>query len=358
MITDYSKIMDLLHDLKPVEYGKNRNFIDGDVSRLSPYISRGVISTKLVLEYLLKKGFNAKKIEKFIQELAWRDYWQLIWQEKNIDQDVKNNQIDVLHYGISESILKAETTINAVDNAILELYDTGYMHNHLRMYLASIATNISKCHWKTPAKWMYFNLLDGDWASNALSWQWVCGANSNKKYIANQENINKYTYSKQRNSFLDCSYDQISKISIPQSLTKIVDYSPTTSFPKSDEIRIEDNKPVCIYNYYNLDPSWRTELDAHRILLIEPSIFEKYPVSQKCINFMLELSKNISSIKVFVGEFDQLTLGNSEVYFKEHPLNSNYKGIEDSRDWMSSVKGYYPSFFRFWKRVKKEKSYL
>ena len=87
MVTDYKQILNKLDQLKPVQYAKNRNFIDGSVSMLSPYISRGVLSTKQVLEHLQKKGFEAKKIEKFIQELAWRDYWQLIWKEKDINVD-------------------------------------------------------------------------------------------------------------------------------------------------------------------------------------------------------------------------------------------------------------------------------
>ena len=195
MITDYQQILKSLDDIRPVEYARNRNFIDGSVSRLSPYISRGVLSTKQVLGHLLDRGFEAQKIEKFIQELAWRDYWQLIWQEKDIDVDLKHQQTGVLQEGISKNIVEAHTGIDALDAAIHQLYQTGYMHNHLRMYLAAVATNNAKSHWKIPAKWMYYHLLDGDWASNALSWQWVCGANSNKKYIANQENINRYTYS-------------------------------------------------------------------------------------------------------------------------------------------------------------------
>lgn len=99
------------------------------------------------------------------------------------------------------------------------------------------------------------------------------------------------------------------------------------------------------------------DLDATRILLIEPSIFNKYPIGKKAMNFMLDLSKNIPFIKIFVGEFDELGIGDSEIYFKEHPLNYNYKGIKDSRDWMGSVNGYYPSFFKFWNKLKKEKSF-
>ena len=71
------------------------------------------------------------------------------------------------------------------------------------MYIASIVCNIAKSHWKLPSKWFYYYLLDGDLASNNLSWQWVCGANSSKKYYANQENINKFCFTKQKNTFLD-----------------------------------------------------------------------------------------------------------------------------------------------------------
>jgi deoxyribodipyrimidine photo-lyase len=225
------------------------------------------------------------------------------------------------------------------------------------MYVASLSTNIAKSHWKQPAKWMYYHLLDGDWASNALSWQWVSGANSNKKYIANQDNINKYTYSNQKNTFLDCSYDEIMNLEQPSNFKLISKEILKTEFPDFEKFSLDNSKPICIYNYYNLDPLWRTDINATRILLIEPSIFNKYPIGKKAMNFMLALSKNIPSIKVFVGEFDELEIGDQEVYFKEHPLNYNYKGSKDSRDWMSSVKGYYPSFFKFWNKLKKEKSF-
>jgi deoxyribodipyrimidine photo-lyase len=130
-----------------------------------------------------------------------------------------------------------------------------------------------------------------------------------------------------------------------------------TELPDFQKISIDNSKPICIYNYYNLDPLWRADLDATRILLIEPSIFNKYPIGKKAMNFMLDLSKNIPFIKVFVGEFEELVIGDSEIYFKEHPLNYNYKGTKDSRDWISRVNGYYPSFFRFWNKLKKEKSF-
>jgi deoxyribodipyrimidine photo-lyase len=64
--------------IDPILYGKTRNFIDGAVTYLSPYVSRGVISTKFVLENILNRGYHPNGIEKFVQELAWRDYWQQV----------------------------------------------------------------------------------------------------------------------------------------------------------------------------------------------------------------------------------------------------------------------------------------
>ena len=226
----------------------------------------------------------------------------------------------------------------------------------MRMYLASIACNIAKSHWKHPAEWMYYHLLDGDWASNALSWQWVAGTNSNKKYFANQDNINTFFYGSQKGSFLDVPYEAFENIPCPENLRASIVVDFKTPLPASDEVSLLPERPVLLYNYYNLDPFWRKDEAANRILLLEPSVFEKHPVSEKCIDFVIKLSKNIPGIQVFVGEFENLAkqaLG-QQLIFKEHPLNKHYRGTQDDRDWLSSVKGDFPSFFRFWKPCKKE----
>ena len=82
------------------------------------------------------------------------------------------------------------------------------------MYLASITCNMAKSHWLVPSKWMYYHLLDGDIASNNCSWQWVSGAFSSKKYYCNQENINKYCFTKRTNSFLDKTYEDIVQMEV------------------------------------------------------------------------------------------------------------------------------------------------
>lgn len=355
--TGYADVLEKLAYISPKRYGASRNYIDGDVSYLSPYISRGVISTKYVYQYLIKEGYNLRQVEKFIQELAWRDYWQQIWVEKKteIDDDLKHSQPDVQNDKISESIVNANIGIDVIDKAIRHLYSDGYMHNHIRMYVASISCNQAKSHWFDSAKWMYYHLLDGDWASNALSWQWVAGANSNKKYVANQENINKYTKTEQFNTFLDVSYDELPLQDIPAALKAIKKFDWQTSLPQKETVQINPALPTLLYNSYNLDPLWRADESANRILLLEPSHFKKYPVSDKVIKFILDLSENIPEMQIFVGEFEELEKEiTGDCYFKEHPTAEHYRGIEEDRDWMFSVKGYYGSFFSFWKKCKKE----
>jgi len=343
--------------IDPIAYAKSRNYGSGAVTYLSPYISRGVISTRGVFESLLKSNLPWEDLEKLIQELAWRDYWQQVWiaQGEAIFEDLKNTQAPIASHKMPRAVLEAQTGIQVVDAAIETLYETGYMHNHMRMYVAAICCNMANCHWLVPAKWMYSHLLDGDLASNHLSWQWVAGAFSNKKYFANQDNINRFFDDEQRSTFLDVDYSAFENISIPEELRASSSPENTYSLPSSTSPPLNPERPCLIYNYYNLDPNWRTEGDFERVLLLEPSLFERYPVDQKCIDLVLALAKNIPEIKVFVGSFAQLQEKvNADIYFKEHPTNQHYKGIEDSRDWMTGVTGYYPSFFKFWKQAKKE----
>ena len=353
---DYASILNKIEAINPVKYAHSRNYIDGQVNYLSPYISRGVISTKQVLASLQGKGYSFDQLEPLIQQLCWRDYFQRIAQVKDINTEIKQVQEQVKNHSIPLSILEAKTGIQAIDQAIETLFESGYMHNHSRLYLAALTCNIGKSHWLHPAKWMYYHLLDGDWASNACSWQWVAGANSSKKYYANQENINKYTASKQRNTYLDTSYEVLPEMEIPASLTATQEFDFEIKLPECDSIQIIPDKPIFIYNYYNLDPLWHKDEPGNRILLIEPEFFQNYPVSKKCMDFMLDLSKNIQEIQIYVGSFQSFSAEykESRIYYKEHPLNLAYLGIQEERDWISNdVSGYYPSFFSYWKKVKK-----
>lgn len=355
---EYQAIIKKLDLIDPVRYARDRNYIDGSVTRLSPYISRGVITTKKVLFHLLEeRKYSWKSIQKFIQELSWREYFQRVWQvKKNLNIDLKYKQDKVSNHAVPEGIVDAKTGILAIDDSIRQLYRTGYMHNHVRMYTASIACNIGQAHWLQPARWLYYHLLDADWASNALSWQWVAGAFSHKKYYANQSNINKFMYSNQRHTFLDKDYSVLPEMPIPESLQKTTRPELTTPLPETEPLHLNIHKPVLIYDFYNLDPEWRKNEDANRILLLEPSFFRAYPVSQKTMDFLLKLSENIRNIRIYIGEFDSLQeqIPDATFYYKEHPSHPHYRGQQEERDWLfPSVKGYYPSFSKYWKDCQK-----
>jgi deoxyribodipyrimidine photo-lyase len=362
--TGYNSILEKIQNIQPLQYAKTRNFINGAVTYLSPYISRGVISVQQVQEAVLSKGYPPRQIEKFLQELAWREYYQRVWQVKGaeIEQDLKQPQPDTLHHQMVTVIEKGETGITVIDAQIKNLAVTGYLHNHIRMYIASITCNIAKAHWYEPARWMYYHLLDGDLASNHCSWQWVAGAFSSKKYYCNQENINTYTHTNQRHSFLDTSYEAIPKLPVPASLKATHPLSLRTELPETALPVIDTSLPTLLYNSYNLDPVWRKEEQVNRVLLLEPSHFSRYPVSNPVIDFILRLSKNIPGIQVYGGEVDDLislykssSLNIADAFIaKEHPAFRHYPGRKDSRDWLyPKVTGYYPSFFGYWKKCGK-----
>jgi deoxyribodipyrimidine photo-lyase len=354
--TRYSDILHLLDQIDPVAYGKTRNYADGSVTRLSPYISRGVISTRQVLESVVRRGYKIPQIESFVKELCWRDYFQRIGQTctDELVSDNGRSQANVDHYLLPAALQMAETGIDAIDDCIRSLYDTGYMHNHMRMYVAALATNIGHAHWQMPAKWMYFHLLDADFASNHASWQWVCGVRSHKKYIANQENINKYFYSTQRGSFLDFPYETLEDLPVPKVLTETTRFEDKTELPETGNPNIDPSRPIMVYTIYQLDPAWAAELPANRILLLEPGHFAQFPVCARTLAFALELAKSIPGIQVFTGAFNTLKelSGGTEIQFREHPLTRHFSGTESPRKWIvPEVDGYFPSFSAYWKKI-------
>ena len=336
----------------------SRNYGHGAVTHLSPYLSRGVISTRQVYAHIMRLGLSWQQSEKLVQELAWRDYWQQVWLAKgaHIKSDLRHQQAPVVGYGLPTAITEANTGIKAVDKAIHQLYETGYMHNHMRMYVASICCNIAKMHWLQPAQWMYSHLLDGDLASNYLSWQWIAGTFFNKRYYANQENINKFFGDTQRDTFLDVGYEALARTTVPERLARTTSFTGETPLPTIPLPALKHTKTTLIYNYYNLDPYWYADQEAQRVFLLEPTFFKDHPVSQLCIDFAIHLAKNIKGIKIFIGEFTalQCLVDVKHLIFKEHPTAKHYQGKVEPRDWLSNVHGYFPSFFAFWKKCKKE----
>ena len=98
--TDYETILQKIDQIDPLQYRKNRNYINGVLTYLSPYLSRGVISTKQVLDRVLKKGYQIKQVQSFMKELCWRDYFQRVGQHKALNQDIRQRHEPLSDDGI------------------------------------------------------------------------------------------------------------------------------------------------------------------------------------------------------------------------------------------------------------------
>lgn len=179
-----------LQKLTVSRYAATRNFLSGAVSRLSPYVRHGVLS----LTELLEKG---RASSKFVQELAWRDYWQRVYTRigDGVWNDREPNKTGITNYAptLPADIEKAQTNLACIDAFATELHTTGYLHNHARMWLASYVVHWRRVAWQAGARWFLRHLLDGDPASNNLSWQWVASTFGAKPYFFNRENLERYT---------------------------------------------------------------------------------------------------------------------------------------------------------------------
>lgn len=351
--TDLPSIYQRIDEFDPIEYGRTRNFISGGVSYLSPYLSRGIISIQFVLKRLQDRGFQISDMEKFVQELAWREFYTRKWMEMGdkIFDDIRHPQENVHSNAMPSAFVEASTGINVLDQHLSEFPQSGYLHNHLRMYLASIGCNVGKYHWRNLADWMYYHLLDGDLASNALSWQWCAGTFSNKLYYANQENINKYTQSNQRGTFLDVDYEQLTQLPLPDVLKKNIRFHVSFEIPSNPFPLINPDFPTFIYTHYTLDPLFHAEEKGNRILVLEPEHFKRHPISPKSLKFILDLAKNIPDIQVYFGAYSDLAV---QGIFQHHPVNSHFEGIREPYPYMrEGIEGHFPSFFSFWNQLKK-----
>lgn len=356
--TNYNEILDRIDQVDVLAYAKTRNYQNGAVSRLSPYISRGVISLPQIRDRVLRR-YTSEQAYAFIFELAWREYFQRVWWQLGdaIHTDIKAPQQQVVYHHVADALSNANLGINAMDDALRELSETGYMHNHLRMYTAAIACNVGKAHWAEPAAWLYYHLLDGDIASNTLSWQWVAGSFSSKKYYCNQENINKYCGTSDRKTFMDHSYEALPNMPVPEVLKTGEKFGVKTILPKTDAPTIDTNLPIVLYNSYNLDPQFCSEHSANRILLLEPSHFEQFPVSERVLSFVLDLAKSIKGIQVFTGELSEIPYLDQApaTYSKAHPAFKHYPGTPSEPEWMfPSVNKIGGSFMSFWKQCERQ----
>jgi len=195
------------------EYSKLRNFDFGpknrsNISCLSPYITHGIIDEKEVIKKSLEK-FSFPKIEKFIQEVLWRTYWKgwlelrpNVWSDYLIElSEIKNEYKSNQNY---IAAIEGKTKVECFNVWVNELKENNYLHNHTRMWFASIWIFTLELPWQLGAEFFMQNLYDGDAASNTLGWRWVAGVQTQgKHYLASEWNIKKFTNNRFQNIILN-----------------------------------------------------------------------------------------------------------------------------------------------------------
>ena len=193
-LTDYSKLRNF--DLGP----SNRS----NTSCLSPYISHGAINELEVIDKSLKK-FSFAKNEKFIQEVLWRTYWKgwlelrpNVWSDYLMELNTLRNEFKSNQNYLNA--IEGKTDLECFNQWVNELKENNYLHNHTRMWFASIWIFTLELPWQLGAEFFLQHLYDGDAASNTLGWRWVAGIQTQgKHYLASEWNINKFTNNRFKN---------------------------------------------------------------------------------------------------------------------------------------------------------------
>ena len=188
-----------LSKVDPSRYGRSRNHLSGAVTRLSPYIRHGVFTLVEVRDAVFRRLRSRDDGAKLINELGWRDFWQRMWLD--LGDDIHEGQEDyktghaasAYQRELPDDLRQGRTGLACMDGFREELVTTGWLHNHARMWLAAYVVHWRRVHWRAGAEWFLEHLLDGDPASNHLSWQWVASCFSHKPYFFNRDNLERYS---------------------------------------------------------------------------------------------------------------------------------------------------------------------
>ena len=274
--------LDSYHQLRNYDYGRNNR---KNVSQISKYTSHRILYEYEIIENL--KKFDKKK--KFTDEILWRIYWKgYLENYKSIWFEYINFKKSTIDSKILSSAIAGVTGIDCFDTWIEELKENNYLHNHSRMWFASIWIFTFKLPWQLGARLFMKHLFDGDAASNTLSWRWVAGMHTNKKpYVATKENINKYT----NNRFINCNFNLSNKIS-----TIKFNYHKSNNIPakinstKSDILIMFDND-LYIRNRQKLFNSY-----AKVYLISNQTQDNEFDLSEKVNKFKQCLIENINKL--------------------------------------------------------------
>ena len=342
------------------EYSKLRNFDFGpenrsNISCLSPYITHGIINEEEVIKKSLSK-FSFSKNEKFIQEVLWRTYWKgwlelrpNVWSDylielNKIREDFKNNQNYI-------NAVEGKTNIECFNAWVNELKENNYLHNHTRMWFASIWIFTLELPWQLGAEFFMQYLYDGDAASNTLGWRWVAGVQTQgKHYLASEWNIKKFTNNRFNNIKLNENAPpkvsektySINKqdFNNPQNIVdkNLLIFENNLSFEITD---FQNNKFKKIYLISNKNDNRSIEL-SEKVVKFKSLLIEDQEQRLKAKSFDCEVI-NISEIKKIencyalyptVGEnLDYLNSNNIKIDFLYRKL--------DQYSWQYCNKGFF-----------------
>ena len=284
------------------EYSKLRNFDFGpdkrsNVSCLSPYITHGIVNEQEIIKKSLGK-FSFSKNEKFIQEVLWRTYWKgwlelrpNVWSDYlteliKIKENLKNNQ----NY---KNAIEGKTKIDCFNQWVIELKENNYLHNHTRMWFASIWIFTLELPWQLGAEFFMQHLYDGDAASNTLGWRWVAGVQTQgKHYLASEWNIKKFT----NNRFNNIKLNENAPPKVSEKTYSIVkqDFSSKN---------IDDKNLFIFENNLSFET---TDFQNHKFKKI-------YIISNKNENRSIKLSEKVIKFKALLVDDQKQRLENNSI---------------------------------------------
>ena len=338
-------------------YNFKRNFDLGpddksNVSCLSPYISHRLITEYEVAKIVLAK-FPYQKVEKYIQEIFWRVYWKgwlelrpQVWSD--FTEDLKALKEDDNY----KKAINGETQIKCFNDWVNELKENNYLHNHTRMWFASIWIFTLNLPWQKGAEFFMKHLFDGDAASNTLSWRWVAGLQTKgKHYVAQAWNISKFTNNKYQNVKLNENALPLTDKREYKLSPINLDYDDNANenlLVFENELNLENHK---LKNYKNI------------YLILLTNEVRKIKLEKKVLDFKTQIindqKKRLDQIKV-INETELQSLARENISFDViHPsigenysyLNSLRKKLnlklsfilneEDKYSWQFSNKGYF-----------------
>jgi len=282
---DALKKLDDFIEKNLLEYTKLRNFDFGiqnrkNTSCLSPYVTHGVINEVEIINKVLKKHLFSKS-EKFIQEVLWRIYWKGwlelrpgVWADylmrvKTYREKYKTNKNYL-------NAIEGNTNIQCFDDWVKELKETNYLHNHARMWFASIWIFTLDLPWELGAEFFLKHLYDGDAASNTLGWRWVAGIQTpGKHYLASEWNIKKFT----NNRYEKIKLNENAK---PKVSTKVYSVSKN-DFSNSE---VTDVKTLLIFdNSLSFEFSDFKDIKCNKIFIVNSNEIRKISLSNSVMKF-------------------------------------------------------------------------